>query len=250
MLEYLQKKKLETSQSRMELKKKISTSKPYSCEYCGNGFTKETTLFAHSCEQKRRHLQRDEKHVMLGYQAFVSFYQRSLNYRGIKTYEEFCRSPYYNAFVKFGSYLNNVRPLYMEKYIDHIVTSGIKLDHWCKDEHYERYVIDLVLREPVETALERSIETMSRWAEEKSSAWNHYFMYASVNRIVWDIRDGKISPWILLNSKTGMAALAKFNDEQLNLLVNVLDPAHWSLKFKRQVSDVELAKHIASEAGL
>ena len=29
-----------------------------------------------------------------------------------KTYEEFCASPYYNAFVKFGSFVNNVKSLY------------------------------------------------------------------------------------------------------------------------------------------
>lgn len=225
-------------------------SKPYKCEYCGSSFSKESTLFAHSCEQKRRHLQKNEKHVMLGYQTFVKFYQKSVNYKGIKTYEEFCKSPYYNAFIKFGSYLNNVRPLYTEKYIEHIVTSGIKLDHWCRDEHYEKYVIELIKKESVETALERSIETMTLWATEKNSLWNHYFMYASTNRIVWDIRDGKVSPWLLLNCKTGMQALAEFNDEHLNMLVNVLDPSHWAMKFKRHPADIELVKEIVRQAGL
>jgi hypothetical protein len=226
------------------------TSKPYKCMFCGTSFTKESTLFAHSCEQKRRHLQKDEKHVMLGYQAFVKFYQKSLNFKGIKTYEEFCKSPYYNAFVKFGSYLNNVRPLYMEKYIEHIVTSGIKLDSWCRDEHYEKYVFELIKKESIETALERSIETMTAWAHANNSSWNHYFAYASVNRIVWDIKDGKISPWLLLNCKTGKQALSSFNDEQLNMIANILDPNYWAIKFKRQPSDIELVKQIAKKAAL
>lgn len=230
--------------------KKTLANKPYTCEYCKSSFTKESTLFAHSCEQKRRHLQKNEKHVMLGYQTFVKFYQKSLNYKGVKTYEEFCKSPYYNAFVKFGSYLNNVRPLYVEKYIEHMVTSGIKLDHWCRDEHYEKYAIDLIKKESVETALERSIETMSIWADANKSVWNHYFTYVSTNRMVWDVRDGKISPWLLLNCRSGKQALGKLNDEQLNLLANILDPAHWSLRFKRQAADVELVKQIAEKANL
>lgn len=237
-------------QKHTELKKKTLISKPYKCEYCGSSFSKESTLFAHICEQKRRHLQKNEKHVVLGYQAFVKFYQKSLNYKGTKTYEEFCKSPYYNAFVKFGSYLNNVKPLYMEKYIEHIVTSGIKLDQWCRDEHYERYVIELIKKEPVETALERSIETMTLWAKDKNSLWNHYFVYASINRIVWDIKDGKVSPWLLLNCKTGMQALSKFNDEHLNMLVNILDPGLWSMKFKRHPADIELVKEIVKQAKL
>jgi hypothetical protein len=188
--------------------------------------------------------------VMLGYQAFIKFYQKNLNSKSDKTYEDFSKSPYYNAFVKFGSYLNNVKPLYMEKYIEHIVTSNIKLDQWCRDEHYEKYVIELIKKESVETALERSVETMTAWAKEKESAWNHYFLYASINRIVWDIRDGKISPWILLNCKSGKQALSSFNDEQLNLLINVLDPNHWALRFKRQPNDVALVKEIAQHADL
>lgn len=234
----------------MVSKTKTLTSKPHKCEYCNSGFSKESTLFAHSCEQKRRHLQKNEKHVILGYQAFVKFYQISLRQSTVKTYEEFSKSPYYNAFVKFGSYLNNVKPLYVEKYVDYIVTSGIKLDHWCQDKHYEKYVIELIKKESVETALERSVVTMSSWAELNQSSWNHYFMYASTNRIVWDIRDGKISPWLVLNCKSGKKALSAFSDEQLNMLTDVLDPGHWAVRFKRQPSDVQLVKEVAKEAGL
>ena len=114
-----------------------SNSKPYVCEYCNTGYTREKTLAVHMCEQKRRHLQKDEKRVQLGFYAFNQFYKLSAGARKDKTYQEFCKSQYYNAFVKFGSFLNNVKPLYPEKYIDHVVTSGVKLDHWCKEELYE-----------------------------------------------------------------------------------------------------------------
>ena len=83
---------------------------------------------------------------------------------------------------------------------------------------------------------------MIAWAEEKSSVWNHYFLYASTNRITRDIKDGKISPWLILNCKTGKQALGKFSDEQLNMISDVINPTHWSLKFKRHPNDVELAK--------
>ena len=202
------------------------------------------------CEQKRRALQKDEKRVRYGFYAFQRFYTLSAGSKKDKTYEEFCKSPYYNAFVKFGSFISNVKPLYPERYIDHVVTSGIKLDQWCQDALYESYALNLILKEDVETALERSIKTMQEWASEKQSVWNHYFLYASLNRITWDIKDGKISPWLVLNCKTGKTALSKLNDEQLNLLTNVLDPKHWSIRFNRQIKDLEFVKNIAQEAGL
>jgi len=202
------------------------------------------------CEPKRRWLQKDEKRVQVGFYAFQRFYKLSAGHKNEKTYEDFVKSSFYNAFVKFGSFVNNVRPLYPDKYVDYVVTSNVKLDHWCRDEMYEKYANELIRKEGVETALERSIDTMVKWAEEKGSQYNHYFLYASTNKITWDIKDGKISPWLVLNCKTGKQALSKFNDEQLNMLTVVLDPKHWALRFKRQPKDVELVKNIAQEAKL
>jgi hypothetical protein len=202
------------------------------------------------CEPKRRWLQKDEKRVTLGFYAFQRFYKLSAGHKNEKTYEDFVKSSFYNAFVKFGSFVNNVRPLYPDKYIDYVVTSNVKLDHWCREEMYETYAIELINKEGVETALERSINTMVKWAEDNKSAYNHYFLYASTNRITWDIRDGKISPWLVLNCASGRDALSKFNDEQLNMLAKVLNPQHWALRFKRQPKDVELVKQIVKEANL
>lgn len=227
-----------------------NSEKPYVCEYCRTGYTREKTLLSHVCEQKRRALQKDEQRVRYGFYAFQRFYKLSAGAKNDKTYEEFCKSQYYNAFVKFGSFINNVRPLYPEKYIDYVVTSGVKLDHWCKEEMYEKYAIDLIRKESVDTALERSVNTMIKWAEENNSVWNHYFFYASPNRVTWDIRDGKISPWLVLNCSSGKKMLSQFNDEQLNMLANVLDPQHWAVRFKRSPKDVELVKQVAKEAKL
>ena len=203
------------------------------------------------CEQKRRHLQKAEKRVQLGYYAFNQFYKLSTGAKQEKTYEEFCKSSYYNAFVKFGSFISNVRPLYPERYIDHVVTSGVKIDDWCKNEMYEKYALEFILKEDVTTALERSIQTMLEWASENEPApWNHYFQHASLNRAVWHIKDGKISPWLILNCKTGKDMLSKFNDEQLEMVYRVINPEHWSLRFKRQPNDVQLVKDIAKESNL
>ena len=225
--------------------------KPYICEYCGNGYTREKTLAVHMCQPKRRALQKNEKRVQLGTYAFNQFYKLSAGAKKDKTYEEFCKSPYYNAFVKFGSFISNVRPLYPERYIDYVVTSGVKLDHWCKEEMYEKYATNLIKKEGVETALERSVMTMMEWAEENEPApWNHYFQHVSLNRAVWHIKDGKVSPWLLLNCRSGKEMLSKLNDEQLNMVYNIMDPEHWAMRFKRTPNDVQLVKDVAKESNL
>jgi hypothetical protein len=210
----------------------------------------EKTLAVHLCEQKRRHLAKDEKHVFIGYQTYNRFYRLTQKADKDKTYTEFAQSPYYLAFVKFGSYVSNVNPLYPDHYLDWIVRSGVKLDHWTRDELYEKYVLELIQTEAVETALERSINHMTLWAEENNSVWNHYFKYVSTNRAVYDIKDGKVSPWLILNCKTGKEMLANFRDDQLSAISNIIDPTYWAKIFKKKTFDVELVKNIAKEANL
>jgi hypothetical protein len=223
---------------------------PYICEHCKSKFSKEKTLVVHMCEQKRRHLAKSEKHVQIGYQAYVRFYQVAQKQDKIKTYDEFAHSSYYNAFVKFGSFVSNVNPLYPDKYIDYLVTSGVRLDHWCRDGLYEQYVLHLIKTESVETALQRSIGHMMEWADKNDSVWNHYFNYVSVNRAVFDIKDGKISPWILLNCSSGKKLLSNFSDEQLAAISTMIDPPYWIKQFKKLSDDVDLVRQVAKESNL
>lgn len=229
---------------------KLSVNKPYVCQFCNHKYMQEKTLAVHICEQKRRYLAKDEKHVLIAYQTFNRFFQLTQGKGQNKTHDEFARSPYYNAFVKFGSFVSNINPLYPEKFIEYVVRSGVKLDHWCRDSLYEKYVIELIHTESVETALERSIGHMQSWATDNNSVWNHYFAYVSSNRAVFDIKDGKVSPWLVLNSNSGKTMLANFRDDQLAAISTIIDPQIWSKKFKSRKFDVDLVKQIVKEANL
>ena len=226
-------------------------SQPYTCGYCGKGFMQEKTLFVHVCEQKRRHMAKTEKHVVLGFDTFQRFYKQTQpNSKQEKTYEDFCKSSYYNAFVKFGSFVSNVNPLYPERFIDFVIRSGVKLDHWCRDELYDEYVFDLIRKETAETALQRSIGTMMSWADDHNSQWNHYFLYVSLSRACYDIKDGKISPWLVLNSANGKDMLKKFSDEQLSHVQKIIDPPFWMNKFKKIPEDAELVRQVVKESNI
>lgn len=223
---------------------------PFNCVHCGKNFMKEKTLVAHMCEQKRRALQKDEKRVKAGFYAFNRFFYLTQNAKKDKSYEDFCKTAYYNAFVKFGSFVNNVNPLYPEKFIDYVIKSGVKLDHWCRDELYEKYLYEMLKTEPVESAVQRTLTTMIEWADEKSAVYTHYFRYVNLNRAVHDIKNGKISCWVLLNCRSGKEMISKLNDDQFLLLGESFDLPFWIQKFKNSPADVALVKEICKEAGI
>jgi hypothetical protein len=210
----------------------------------------EKTLVAHMCERKRRALQKDEKRVQAGFMAYNRFWQLTQNAKKSKTYDEFADSSYYNAFVKFGSFVNNVNPLYPDKFIDYVIKSGEKLDNWCKDKLYEKYLYDILKTEPVESAVQRSVQTMMEWADENNAQFEHYFNYVTLSRAVHDILNGRISCWVVLNSSAGKTMVQKMNDEQLAMIAPAFEVKYWLKKFKETPADVALVKEICKEIGI
>ena len=211
---------------------------------------KESTLLAHMCEPKRRWLQKDEKSVQVGFYAFQRFYKLSAGHKKEKTYEEFAKSSFYNAFVKFGSFVVNAKPIHPEQFIDWVVKSGVKLDHLCRDALYDRYLLEFIKKESADGAIQRSFSTMLEWGQENESPFEHYFLYASLNRITHDIKEGLISPWILLNCNSGKKVLTKLNDEQIEIISTILDPDYWRATFQRKVADLELVKEVIKEGNI
>lgn len=223
---------------------------PFLCVHCGKSFMKDKTLVAHMCERKRRALQKDEKRVQAGFLAFNRFWQLTQNAKKLKSYDDFADSSYYNAFVKFGSFINNVNPLYPDKFIDYVIKSGAKLDHWCKDSLYEKYLFETLKTEPVESAVQRSLQTMMEWADEHNANFAHYFNYVSLSKAVYDILNGKVSLWVILNCSSGQKMIKNMSDEQLNMIAPAFDLPFWLRRFKEVPADVALVKEICKEVGI
>ncbi len=83
----------------------------YTCRYCEKGFVKETSLAVHLCEPKRRHQEQSERGVQLGFQAYLRFYEITQGSAKLKTFDDFAKSPYYRAFVKFGRYCVDLKAI-------------------------------------------------------------------------------------------------------------------------------------------
>ena len=187
------------------------------CAYCDKEFARERTLQVHLCEPKRRHLQKNDKWVQNAFMVFQRWEAIHYNHPKEKTYDEFCKSSYYNGFVKFGRYIMHINPLYPEKYIDYVILSRIKLDHWARDDLYEAYLIDTLKVE-------------------------------NTNRAVQHIQQGKMSPWVLLGCSAGKKMLKSFSNEQLQMTQRYIIPEFWANKFKSYPADHLFVQETAKEA--
>ena len=140
--------------------------------------------------------------------------------------------------------------MYPDKFVDYVIRSGTKLDKWCSDALYYSYLYEVLKTEPVEAAVQRTIQTMMEWGDEHNAEFAHYFRYVSLNRAVHDIVNGKISCWVILNSADGKDMIRKMTDEQLNIIAPGFDVPYWLKRFKELPADTALVKEICNEVGL
>lgn len=221
----------------------------FACQYCHKEFKGERTLMVHACEQKRRWLAKDEKGSALGMHTYVKFYQYNQNQTKTRTFEDFATSPYYTAFVKFGNYCINTKCIKIERFIDWVVSSGIKLDKWATDATYTQFLDTALQTENVNDALTRAVEYSLEWGEEKTMRPEDVMRYGSQNRLCYAITTGKISPWIVYQSQSGQEFLSKLSEEQMQMVWSVINPDVWQPIFEKKVADVKYAEEILQQAG-
>lgn len=221
----------------------------FTCDYCKKEFARETSIAIHMCEPKRRRLEKDERGVQLGFQAFIKFYELMQGSARLKTFDDFCESAYYRAFVKFGRYCVNIRAINPARFTEWLLKNNKKIDRWCSDQIYTEYLLDYLKVEHVDDALARAIEWAIDWAERNESQPHDCLRYGNANAICHAIVTGRISAWVIYNSASGLEFLENCDQTQVAMIWSYIDADVWQRRFANYPADVEYAKDILKKAG-
>jgi hypothetical protein len=221
----------------------------YTCQYCKKDFIKESSLAVHSCEPRRRRQEQSERGVQLGLQAYLKFYELTQGSAKLKTFDDFANSPYYRAFVKFGRYCVDIKAINPARFIEWVLKQNKKIDHWCRDSIYTEYLLDYLRVENINDALARAIEFGIAWQEQTGNPACDCLRYGNSNSMCYAITAGRISPWVIYNSKSGQKFLSELTSEQLAIIWSYIDTDFWMHKFKDYPADQEYVKDILTKAG-
>ena len=221
----------------------------YQCRYCKKDFLKESTLAVHVCEPKRRHQERDERGVQLGFQAYLKFYEITQGSAKLKTFDDFAESSFYRAFVKFGRHCVAIRAINPARFTEWVVKQNKKIDYWCKDSIYTEYLLDYLCVENVNDALARAVEFGIDWSEKSGHPAQDCLRYGNSNTMAYAVTTGRISPWVLYNCESGLKFLSELDATQVAMVWPYIDSETWSKKFADYMADQEYARDILKKAG-
>jgi len=201
------------------------------CKYCQRAFTREQTLSVHMCEPKRRFKQKNEKHVIIGFNAYLKFFEVTQGNSKNKTYEQFSVSPYYSACVKFGRYTMDINCINTAAYTEFLIKNNCPIDKWCSDKVYESFLQIWIYAEDHFDAAQRSLAVMMDWADEQKCSFLGYFRYAANSRIISDILRGRMSGWVIYCCESGQSWLEKLTAEELSLIWSWISSDRWKSIF-------------------
>ena len=230
-------------------KKNSETKSEFSCEFCNRSFQRETTMIKHLCENKRRWQDKDQPGNRIGFQSWLNFYTKNTGTKKKKTYTDFTKSAYYIAFVKFGHYCVDLKCINVTRYADWLLKNQIKIDSWCSDKNYTSFLIEYLRTEDHMDAIARSIETTIDLSKDAGIATKDCLRYANKNRIAYAITTGKISPWMLYQSESGVKFLEELDESQQKMIIDYINPEQWAIKFRRNTELVTQAKELLKQAG-
>ena len=230
-------------------KKNSETKSEFSCEFCNRSFQRETTMIKHLCENKRRWQDKDQPGNRIGFQSWLNFYTKNTGTKKKKTYTDFTKSAYYIAFVKFGHYCVDLKCINVTRYADWLLKNQIKIDSWCSDKNYTSFLIEYLRTEDHMDAIARSIETTIDMSKEAGIATKDCLRYANKNRIAYAITTGKISPWMLYQSESGVKFLEELDESQQKMIIDYINPEQWAIKFRRNNEMVTQVKELLNAAG-
>ncbi len=205
----------------------------YSCDFCNRKFLRESTIASHICEYKHRWQEKDKRGNQIGFQAWVQFYKSHTASNKNKTYLEYIKSSYYTAFAKFGTYCYEINAINIPRYIDWLLKNKVSIDVWNTDSNYTKYIIEYLRIEDPFDAIKRSIETCSEMCVIENILPCDYLRYGNKNKICYMITSGKISPWLLYQTDSGLKFLDSIDETQQKIIIDYIDPEKWAIKFKR-----------------
>lgn len=221
----------------------------FTCKHCHKVFVLEGRYLTHQCKQMKRD---EEFRTPLG-QAAWHYYQ--LWMRAMKRLPPpgpaFLSSKYFRTFINFVKFARRVELPRVEKFIWLMVQKDYSPTMWMNDDVYSIYLEFLDRKTSGIDSATLSIETIIAYSDKHEISLPEVFNHMPIQAIIHLLHVRKLSPWLLLFSKTFKEAfIHRTNPEQKIILENLIRPSYWPDKFAQSPDEVSKIKMLVAEMGI
>ena len=110
------------------------------------------------------------------------------------------------------------------------------------------FLVEYLKTENPIDAVGRSMQYCDELAVSENIQPNDYFRYGNRNKICSAIYGGRISPWVLYQSDSGVKLLDELSEDLIKMIYDYINPVQWAIKFSKDTENVELIKQVLTLA--
>lgn len=228
----------------------MTVPRKYRCSFCNKEFVRESWYKKHECDKKKRFRDKNRISHVQAHRLFNHWQDRAgLLRRGkVKEYEEFCKSPYFNTFLKLAELIEDSDVISGYKYVDWLVDHRVKEPKWLDKNGLEKFRDYTRRTELPKEQVEKTCEFILEWCEKKSESPVEFFRRITPGQALNMVRKNQLSPWVLLCYDHSVEELIpRFNGEVLFALDDHIKINYWLDKIDRNEDSVEVVKDICKE---
>ena len=181
---------------------------------------------------------------------WTSFYSKMSMSSKNKDFVDYIKSPYYAAFNRFANYCIDTSVINYQMFADWLLKNNVPIDKWSSDSQYSKFLIEFTALENPYDAIKRSIEHMMALAEGADCEFNEVFTKIHPNKICNAIISGKISPWVLYKSDSGIEWMSSLDGDQFGIIFEYVNPVKWGELFKIDKVASDGVGNLLKEMGL
>lgn len=195
------------------------------------------------CVKKRRFLQKNSINTRNAHKLFTHWQRTAgIMKRGkTKTLDEFCRSPYYNLFMKLEEFVREVNVVSGYRYIDWLVEKRIPEKTWFDEKGLNNYHEYMRRTEDPCIQVENTCNHIKEWCHNKNISTKMFFISITPGQALNMVRSNQLSPWVLFGYKPSLEGLvSRIDSDVLHNLNDHINLNYWLDKIEGDQDSVDL----------
>lgn len=220
----------------------------YLCKFCNRLFVRESAYLTHKCRQMKRAEQMQTVTGMAAYNNYCDWMR--IQKKTPPKAQTFMTSGYYNSFIKFAEFAQQVKIPDVQIFIRLMVNNDMPPTLWTTDDVYRFYLEYLDKNTPPNERAKIMIKTMQKIADAADCDVDEIFDILTPNEVLHYIRERKFTPWLLLKSSKFKKMLTQCTKEEQKIFETLINPTFWSFKFDKEPNTVKLMEKLAKDLNI
>ena len=202
--------------------------KTYRCPYCEKPFTRRPWYERHSCEAKRRFLERNNMSTILACRLYNHWMKKLVRRKRDSSVEEFQKVREYKLFMRLADFCRTNYLISNARYVDWLIETKCKASRWTHSINLNKYREWIRLNEDPITHAEITFKNAHQWCRENSIKTVDFFRFVPTVLALEMIRENRLLPWVLFGYKRSEdELLPRFTQDILFELDDFLNASHW-----------------------